>query len=100
MSNNSNRKDYAKLIHLNIYITRGFKYDDKALLGLFAHNGEIQICCGQILKENLSQINGKGGGNNKSAQASFETTEDMNRFFDYLKQLLLFEQSNGSACLE
>ena len=30
MSNNSNRKDYAKLIHLNIYITRGFKYDDKA----------------------------------------------------------------------
>lgn len=57
--------------------------DNKILL---SHNGSATIHCGQFMKDHLGFFNGKGGGNEKSAQAGFAEKEDMVKFFDFAKQ--------------
>ncbi len=58
---------------------------DKRLL--FAHSGKFDINCGKVLKEQLPAFNGKGGGKDKWANAGFASTDDMNRFAVFLKDL-------------
>ncbi|MFT4416023.1 alanyl-tRNA editing protein [Fredinandcohnia humi] len=48
------------------------------------HNGSISIHCGQLLKQELPSHNGKGGGNNTSAQAAFSNAEDLEAFKNFL----------------
>lgn len=50
------------------------------------HDGSFKISCGKAFKANLSSFNGKGGGNDKKAQAGFQSIGDMNNFIDKLKQ--------------
>ncbi|MFC0188652.1 DHHA1 domain-containing protein [Fictibacillus aquaticus] len=42
--------------------------------------------CGGFLKEHLSRYHGRGGGSDRSAQAAFNSIEDMRLFCDYLAQ--------------
>lgn len=56
--------------------------DKKVLL---SHNGNLAVNCGKLFKDNLSKFNGRGGGSPKFAQASFEKTEDIYKFIDFLK---------------
>lgn len=51
---------------------------------LFTHDGSSSINCGQLLKEKLSEFNGKGGGNGIQAQASFSNKGDMDQFVQFL----------------
>ncbi len=53
---------------------------------IFMHDGSTHISCGSFLKENLSSFNGKGGGNDKSAQAGFGLQEDMIRFIEFVQE--------------
>lgn len=53
---------------------------------LMSHNGSHDIDFGKLLKENLKNFNGKGGGNPKQAQAAFEKVEDMKSFIEFLDQ--------------
>lgn len=55
---------------------------------LFSNNLISSLHCGSIFKENLSKFNGKGGGNDKQAQAAFKNKEDMLKFKNYLKELV------------
>lgn len=55
---------------------------DKKLI--FANNGNFQIDCGKIFKENLKEFNGKGGGNSKRAQAAFDDEKDLKKFVEFL----------------
>lgn len=55
---------------------------------LFAHNGDFNIECGKIFKENLKRYNGKGGGNAKRSQATFQNNEELNLFYDFLKKTI------------
>ena len=48
-------------------------------------NGEQEISCGRLFKEFLPIHNGKGGGNDCSAQAAFTTTEELLKFFHFVK---------------
>lgn len=48
-------------------------------------NGEQEISCGKLFKEFLPIHNGKGGGNDCSAQAAFTTTEELLKFFHFVK---------------
>lgn len=55
--------------------------DKKVVL---AHNGNLNINCGKIFKEELTKFNGRGGGSPKFAQGSFETINDLNDFIAFL----------------
>lgn len=55
---------------------------------LFTHDGSFEINCGKTFKEHLAGFGGKGGGNDKQAQAGFQSTEDMERFVDALKKMI------------
>ncbi|RFU65358.1 alanyl-tRNA editing protein [Peribacillus glennii] len=55
---------------------------------LFSHSGAAQVHCGSFLKAHLHSFNGKGGGNDKSAQAGFAAKEDMLAFFEFVKREL------------
>ncbi|MGG4469836.1 alanine--tRNA ligase-related protein [Paenibacillus alvei] len=55
---------------------------DKKLL--IQHNGSQSISCGALLKELLAEINGKGGGNNTQAQATFDSEQDLKKAMDSL----------------
>ena len=55
---------------------------------LLCHNGKIKIDCGKLLKEYLTKFNGRGGGNFKQSQAVFECGENMNKFIDFLKEMI------------
>ncbi|WP_453996709.1 alanyl-tRNA editing protein [Bacillus nitroreducens] len=52
---------------------------------LLSHNGSIPLQCGQLFKQELKNFNGKGGGNNTTAQAAFNNRNDMEAFKDYLE---------------
>lgn len=54
---------------------------------IIADNKEKGIDCGKVLKEILPLYNGKGGGNNRQAQAGFETSQDMEKCYLYLREL-------------
>jgi alanyl-tRNA synthetase len=53
---------------------------------LLTHSGSLPIHCGQFMKEYLASFNGKGGGNERGAQAGFAKKEDMLEFFAFTKQ--------------
>ncbi|WP_067727664.1 alanyl-tRNA editing protein [Oceanobacillus damuensis] len=50
---------------------------------LLAHDGSMSLSCGAFYKEHISTYNGKGGGNAKSAQAGFQSSEDALEFFHF-----------------
>lgn len=52
---------------------------------LISHNGSIPVQCGQLFKQELKNFNGKGGGNNTTAQAAFETASDLESFKSFLE---------------
>ncbi|MFS0863839.1 alanyl-tRNA editing protein [Fredinandcohnia sp. 179-A 10B2 NHS] len=51
---------------------------------LLAQNGTHPLHCGQIFKQELQNYNGKGGGNNTSAQAAFQQEQDLKEFQGFL----------------
>ncbi|GKU24842.1 alanyl-tRNA editing protein [Clostridium folliculivorans] len=59
---------------------------DKKLI--LAQNGAFDFECGKLFKETLKDFGGKGGGNSKRAQASFEDENSLNKYIDYLKENL------------
>jgi alanyl-tRNA synthetase len=52
---------------------------------LISHNGTLPIECGKLFKQELKNYNGKGGGNNTTAQAAFDNLEDMEAFKSFLE---------------
>jgi len=60
---------------------------DKKLI--LAQNGSFDINCGKLFKENLKEYNGKGGGNDKRAQANFEDKDSLEKFLDFLKNRIV-----------
>lgn len=48
------------------------------------HSGTYSLSCGKLFKEHLLSFNGKGGGNDKAAQAGFSASEDLLRFFEWI----------------
>jgi len=55
----------------------------------FCHNGSININCGQLVKEGLGTVSGKGGGGARQAQAAFENVGDMEKMEEYLLHRLM-----------
>jgi alanyl-tRNA synthetase len=49
-----------------------------------AHNGSFDIHCGKLFKESLQKFNGRGGGGDKQAQASFQANQNLIELEDYL----------------
>jgi alanyl-tRNA synthetase len=61
------------------------KIDKKLIL---AHNGNVDLNFGKILKEQLKAFNGRGGGSPSLAQAAFDTTENMDNFIKFLSETI------------
>ncbi len=59
---------------------------DKKLI--LAQNGSFDFECGKLFKEKLKEFDGRGGGNAKRAQASFQDATSMESFAEYLKSNL------------
>ncbi|MGM9927862.1 MAG: DHHA1 domain-containing protein, partial [Bacillus sp. (in: firmicutes)] len=55
---------------------------------LLTCNGSQDISCGKLFKEHLLAYNGKGGGNDHSAQAAFATTEELMNFFAFISGII------------
>jgi alanyl-tRNA synthetase len=55
------------------------------------HNGTKSLKCGNLFKENLNKFNGKGGGNDKSAQAGFPSNEETLKFYHFISQNVMTE---------
>lgn len=55
---------------------------------LFMNDSDSDISCGKLFKENIKEFNGKGGGNAKRAQGSFENKEDLINFSQFLNRSL------------
>jgi alanyl-tRNA synthetase len=55
---------------------------------MLAQNGTYRTSCGQFLKQHLAAFNGKGGGNDKTAQAAFAAKEDAEKFYHFAIQKL------------
>ncbi|WIM38306.1 DHHA1 domain-containing protein [Paenibacillus sp. PK4536] len=53
-----------------------------------AQNGHPQLECGAFFKEHLSTFNGKGGGSDLSAQATFTSEADLIAFYTFAEQQL------------
>lgn len=70
----------------NLFILFASTLESKAVA---VHNGTKNISCGKFLKEHMRSFNGKGGGNDKSAQASFPTVDDTLNFIDVSRSELL-----------
>lgn len=51
---------------------------------LFINNSDLDISCGKLFKDNIKEFNGKGGGNAKRAQGTFEDREDLIKWIDFL----------------
>ncbi|MEH7237361.1 alanyl-tRNA editing protein [Bacillus sp. JJ1562] len=52
---------------------------------LISHNGSVPVHCGQLLKQELKNYHGKGGGNNTTAQAAFDNLSDLEAFKNLLE---------------
>jgi alanyl-tRNA synthetase len=70
----------------NLFILFASTLENKAVA---VHNGTKNVSCGKFLKEHMGSFNGKGGGNDKSAQAGFPTLEDTLNFLDVSQRELL-----------
>ncbi|WP_037289555.1 alanyl-tRNA editing protein [Saccharibacillus sacchari] len=55
---------------------------------LLAHGGEAGFSCGVLFKEILPAFGGRGGGNDRLAQAGFAAESELNACYDMLKQRL------------
>ncbi|MCQ4085974.1 DHHA1 domain-containing protein [Saccharibacillus sp. JS10] len=55
---------------------------------ILAHGGEADFSCGALFKETLSTFGGRGGGNDRLAQAGFPSASEFTNFYDMLKQRL------------
>jgi alanyl-tRNA synthetase len=67
----------------NLFILFAATEENKVIL---VHNGTKNLSCEKFLKEHLGSFNGKGGGNDKTAQAGFQSKEDTVNFFEFAKQ--------------
>lgn len=81
-------KDLAiKMAHEhNLIILFASALENKTIV---VHNGTKTVSCGKFLKENLGTFDGKGGGNDKTAQAGFQTKEDTLNFFEFARKELI-----------
>lgn len=70
----------------NMFILFVSSKENKAVL---VHNGKKTTSCGKFLKDHLKSFNGRGGGNDKSAQAGFPTEEDTLKFFEFASRELV-----------
>lgn len=70
----------------NLLIVFASTLENKAVI---VHNGTKNIQCGKFIKEHIVSFNGKGGGNDKSAQAGFSTLDDTLNFMDVCRRELL-----------
>lgn len=75
-------KLYENLKEKNYVIILSSLKDNRLML---AQNGSFSIDCGKLFKESLKEFNGRGGGNAKRAQASFEDEVWLKRFLGFLK---------------
>ncbi len=60
----------------------GLSLPDKKML--LCHNGNSEIHCGKLFKENIKGFCGKGGGDSKRAQGTFTNLDDMRNFASHL----------------
>lgn len=51
---------------------------------VFCHNGSLNYNCGQLVKEGLNTLTGRGGGGTKQAQIAFNNRGEMEKFEKYL----------------
>ena len=63
----------------NALLLLASKSENKVLI---THGGSINIHCGDFLKKMLPSFRGKGGGNDKKAQASFTEKADFLAFYE------------------
>lgn len=78
----------AKLVlQLGDYLVVMSSLPDKKII--VCHNGSVDISPGKFFKENIFRFNGKGGGNDRQAQASFGSSEDLLNFAAYVKESLM-----------
>jgi len=59
--------------------------DKKVLL---QHNGDYSLHCGKLLKETIKDFEGKGGGNELLAQATFPSIQQLNACTSKIKETL------------
>lgn len=78
-------KLYEKLKDRNAILILSSIKDKKLIL---AQDGSFDFQCGKLFKEKLKEFDGRGGGNAKRAQASFQDATSMERFAQYLKSNL------------
>ncbi|MGG4268187.1 alanine--tRNA ligase-related protein [Peribacillus simplex] len=50
---------------------------------ILSHSGSFPLHCGKYFKAELSSYNGKGGGNEQTAQAGFSSQHDLMAFYQY-----------------
>ncbi|MEJ8304431.1 alanyl-tRNA editing protein [Saccharibacillus sacchari] len=55
---------------------------------ILAHGGEAGFFCGALFKEMLPAFGGRGGGNDRMAQAGFATEAELTACYDMLKRRL------------
>lgn len=55
---------------------------------LFANNTNAKLSCGKIFKEHIKEFNGKGGGRDEKAQGSFNSIEDLDKFYLFLCEMV------------
>ncbi|WP_375089100.1 alanine--tRNA ligase-related protein [Peribacillus sp. RS7] len=55
---------------------------------ILSHSGSFPLHCGQYFKAELSSYNGKGGGNEQTAQAGFASQNDLMAFYQYTVEKL------------
>ncbi|WP_400247887.1 DHHA1 domain-containing protein [Niallia sp. JL1B1071] len=60
---------------------------DKKLL--LQHNGDYSLHCGKLLRETIQEFEGKGGGNEVLAQATFPSIQQLQAGFQKIKETLL-----------
>lgn len=78
-------KLYEKLKDTEVILILSSIKDKKLIL---AQNGSFDFQCGKLFKEKLKEFDGRGGGNAKRAQASFQDIASMQSFAEYLKSNL------------
>ncbi|MBD8071268.1 alanyl-tRNA editing protein [Bacillus sp. PS06] len=84
--NNRTLKDMQRLARLVIEQNYLVIFQSELEKKLFiAHNGSFDFHPGQFLKDHVKNFQGKGGGNATSAQASFETNDDMARLSTHIE---------------
>ncbi|MGE7906673.1 alanine--tRNA ligase-related protein [Peribacillus sp. NPDC094092] len=55
---------------------------------ILSHSGAIPFHCGQYFRAELGSYNGKGGGNEQTAQAGFASQNDLMAFYQYTVEKL------------